>query len=515
MDFQLLTEGLQTILQPSNLLLVFAGMMIGVLFGSLPGISSSMGIVLMLPFTYYMGVLPSIILLVALYAGGAYGGSITAILFNTPGTPEAVATTFDGYPMTKKGQAGRALGLAISASAFGGVFAAIIMLLLAPPLSKIALQIQSAEYFALALLGLMVIASIGSKSPLKAGISGILGIMLAMIGLDPIVGAERFTFDSIYLLNGVEFIPIMIGAFALAEVFNQVIEQSENGNKSSGTKVSMETIKLKEMIKYKWVLFKASVLGTLIGILPGTGGSIASIVAYGEVMRSSKDKKKFGEGAEEGVIAPESSNNAAAGGAMIPTLVLGIPGSPTTAVILAALVLQGLQPGPQLMSEQPLLLYSIFFSMLIASVTVFIGGRIGVKAFAAILKLPYYILGPFIVLLSVIGSYAVANDLFQVWVMVLFGVIGFFMKKYLFSPAAMILGLVLGMMMEENFRRQLLITNGDYFSFFTRPISLIIILIALVALFFPIISNRFKKKESFIPQHNNDDDLDEKKVVSK
>ncbi len=514
MDVQFLAEGFQTIIQPGNLVLIFAGMLIGVLFGALPGISSSMGIVLMLPFTYYMGVLPSIILLVALYAGGAYGGSITAILFNTPGTPESVATTFDGYPMTQQGKAGRALGLAISASAFGGVFSAIIMLFLAPPLSKIALHIQSAEYFALALLGLMVIASIGSKSPLKAGISGILGILLAMIGLDPIMGKERFTFDSIYLMNGVEFIPIMIGAFALAEVFNQVIERSENANNHKDTKVSMETIKIIQLLKYKWVLLKSAIIGTLIGILPGTGGSIASIVSYGEVMRSSKNKKQFGEGAEEGVIAPETSNNAAAGGAIIPTLVLGIPGSPTTAVILAALVLQGLQPGPQLMSAQPLLLYCIFFSMLIASITVLIGGRIGVKAFAATLKLPYYILGPFIVILSIIGSYAVSNDMFQVYIMVLFGVIGYFMKKFNFSPAAMILGLVLGLMMEENFRRHLLVTGGDFLSFFTRPLSLIIIIIAVAALFLPMLPKK-KKQKGEKPPKKDENDYEEKKVVSK
>ena len=254
-----------------------------------------------------------------------------------------------------------------------------------------------------------------------------------------------------------------------AEVFNQVIERSENANNHKDTKVSMETIKIIELLKYKWVLLKSAIIGTLIGILPGTGGSIASIVSYGEVMRSSKNKKQFGEGAEEGVIAPETSNNAAAGGAIIPTLVLGIPGSPTTAVILAALVLQGLQPGPQLMSAQPLLLYCIFFSMLIVNITVLIGGRIGVKAFAATLKLPYYILGPFIVILSIIGSYAVSNDMFQVYIMVLFGVIGYFMKKFNFSPAAMILGLVLGLMMEENFRRHLLVTGGDFLSFFTAP----------------------------------------------
>lgn len=493
MDFQLLMEGLLTTLSPVNLFLVIVGMLIGVFFGSLPGISSSMGIVLMLPFTYYMGIIPSIILLVALYAGSAYGGSITAILFNTPGTPEAVATTFDGYQMTKQGKAGRALGLAISASAFGGIFSVLIMLFLAPPLSSVALKIQSAEYFALTVLGLMVISSIGTKSPIKAISSGMIGIMIAMIGMDPIVGAERFTFGNIELMNGLEMIPIMIGAFALAEVLNQVTENHKNLNMNN--KVSLESIKIVELLKHKWVLLKSAIIGTVIGILPGTGGSIASIVSYGEAMRSSKNKDHFGQGEEEGVVAPETANNAAAGGAMIPTLVLGIPGSPTTAIILAALALQGLQPGPQLMSEEPLMLYAIFFSMLIASITVFIGGRLGVKAFAAILKLPYSILGTLIVLLSMVGSYAVGNSMFNVWIMFLFGILGYFMKKYHFSPASLVLGLVLGPMMEENFRRHLLVTEGDYLSFITQPISGVILLVALIALLFPVISKALKKKK--------------------
>ncbi|WP_201716383.1 tripartite tricarboxylate transporter permease [Rossellomorea arthrocnemi] len=492
MDIQLLVDGLLTTLTPMNLLLVFVGMLVGVFFGSLPGISSSMGIVLMLPFTYYMGILPSIILLVALYAGSSYGGSITAILFNTPGTPESVATTFDGYPMTKNGKAGRALSLAISASAFGGVFSVLIMLFLAPPLSDVALNIQSAEYFALTVLGLTVISSIGTKSPIKAIASGLIGILIAMIGMDPIVGANRFTFGNIELMNGLEMIPIMIGAFALAEVLNQVTDKHKDLNMSN--KVSLETIKLVELIKHKWVLLKSAVIGTVIGILPGTGGSIASIVSYGEAMRTSKNKENYGQGEEEGVVAPEAANNAAAGGAMIPTLVLGIPGSPTTAIILAALALQGLQPGPQLMTEQPLMLYCIFFSMLIASVTVFIGGRLGVKAFAAILKLPYSMLGTLIVLLSMVGSYAVGNSMFNVWVMLIFGILGYFMKQYHFSPASLVLGLVLGPMMEENFRRNLLVTEGDYLSFITKPISGVILLIAVLAMFYPIIAKALKKK---------------------
>ncbi|MDW7669769.1 MAG: tripartite tricarboxylate transporter permease, partial [Bacillota bacterium] len=263
MDFSLLSEAFLNILAPSNLLLVLGGMLLGVFFGALPGISSSMGIVLMMPFTYYMGIIPSIILLVALYAGSAYGGSITAILFNTPGTPEAVATTFDGYPLAQKGKAGRALGLAVSSSAIGGIVAVLIMLVLAPPMSKVALEIQSAEYFALTVLGIVCIAGIGSKNIEKSLITGGLGILIAMMGLDPMTGVTRFTFGDVRLLNGIEFIPVMIGAFALAEVLNKLSESLETGFNTEGTKISLEALKLKDLLMHKIVLIKSALIGTV------------------------------------------------------------------------------------------------------------------------------------------------------------------------------------------------------------------------------------------------------------
>lgn len=497
MDLSLLMQALKILFMPTNFLLVLAGMTLGVFFGALPGISSSMGIVLMIPFTYYMGIYPSVMLLVALYAGSAYGGSITAILFNTPGTAESVATTFDGYPMAQQGKAGKALGLAMSGSAIGGIFSVLVMLLLAPLLSKIALKIQSAEYFALTLLGIACISSVGSKNLSKALITGLLGILIAMMGMDPMTGVSRLTFGEINFLNGVEYIPIMIGSFAMAEIFKQVINRkAKEETLDMGKDVSLESIKLKDLLIYKTTIIKSAIIGTAVGILPGTGGSIASIVSYGEAARSSKNKEMFGKGAEEGVLAPETANNAAGGGAMIPTLVLGIPGSPTTAIILAALVLQGLQPGPQLMTEQPLLLYCVFFSMLIASIVVFFSGRYAVKAFAAILKLPYGMIAPMIVMFSVIGSYAISNDMFQIWVMLTFGIFGYFMKKYKFSAASLILGIVLGNMMEETFRRQLLLTNGSFASFFQRPIAVIIFIAVAALLLFPVISGMIEKKKT-------------------
>ena len=488
----LLFQALAVVCEPSTFVLIFVGMIVGLLFGALPGISSSMGIVLMLPFTYTLGIIPSIVLLAALYAGSAYGGSITAILFNTPGTPEAVATTFDGYPMACRGQAGRALGLAVTASSVGGIVSVLFLILLAPILSQFALKIQSPEYFALTVLGLTCIAGIGSANTPKALLSGIMGVLLAMIGMDPMTGSLRFTLNRIELMNGLEFIPIMIGAFAFAEVLSQLsgARSATSNDTESLKRVSLETISLRDLYALRRTLAKSSLIGTLIGILPGTGGSIASIVSYGEAMRSSSSPSAFGTGVEEGVVAPEAANNAAAGGAMIPTLVLGIPGSPTTAIILAALVLQGLQPGPRLMYDQPLLLYAIAFSMLIASVAILAGGRFAAKAFAAVLKLPYFLLGPSIVLLSAIGSYAVSNNPFEIGSMIAFGLFGYFMKRYAYSPAALILGIVLGRLMEESFRRTLLIADGDVSVFFTRPLSLSILAFAVFSIAWPVLRRR-------------------------
>jgi len=493
MDFGLLGEAFVTVFEPSNIIIILLGLILGIFFGALPGIGSSMAIVLMLPFTYFMGVIPSIILLVTIYVGSTYGGSITAILFNTPGTPEAVATTFDGYPMAQRGDAGRALGLAISASAFGGVFAVFVMLLLAPSMSEFALTIQSAEYFALTFLGIAVISSLGSKSVIKALASGLIGLFIATIGIDPISATERFTFGTIELMNGIDYIPIMIGAFALGEVFSQITSNGNTQEFKMSKSPKLTAFKIRDFFVHKWVALRSAIIGTIIGILPGTGGSIASFVSYGVAERMSKKANEFGKGSEEGLVAPETSNNAAAGGAMIPTLILGIPGSPTTAIILAALILQGLQPGPQLLSDQPILLYAVFFAMLTASVLTLIAGRYGIKSFGMLLRLPYGILATFIIMLSLVGAYAVENNTISIWIMLLFGIVGYFMKKYDFSVAALILGLVLGPMMEEALRRQLLITNGDYLSFITSPISAIILLIAIIAMALPLFTKKKNK----------------------
>lgn len=495
MNINLLKDSFLTIIEPTNIMLVVLGLLVGIFLGALPGIGSSMAIVLALPFTYFLDVLPAIAFLSTIYVGSAYGGSITAILFNTPGTPEAVATTFDGHPMSQQGKSKKALGLAISSSAFGGIFAVILMFSLASILSEVAFKIHASEYFALAILGMTVISALGTSNMVKAIISGLIGIFISTIGLDPLTATDRFTFNTLELMNGIDYIPIMIGAFALGEVFSQITNGNPQ-NLNANSKLSQGVFKFKDFIVYKWTALKSAIIGSILGVLPGTGGSIASFVSYGVAMKTAKNPEEFGKGKAEGVVAPETSNNAAAGVSMIPTLILGIPGSPTTAVILAALVLQGVQPGPQLISDQPILLYSVFLAMLFASVMTLVAGRAGVQVFTLLLKAPYSIIATFIIILSLLGAYATNNDLLNVWIMLLFGIVGYLMKIYHFSIASLILGIVLGPLMETSLRRHLLINNGEFLSLFHSPITVILLVVSVLIIVVPIIMNKKKAKSS-------------------
>lgn len=486
------------VLEPFNIVLIVLGTAFGIICGTLPGVSSSMAIVLTLPFTYTMPPVASIVLLVAVYIGGACGGSISAILLRTPGTPEALATTFDGYPLAMRGEAGKALGLAVTASSFGGIFSAVGMVLAAPLLAVVALKFQSAEYFALALLGLSCITSLGAKNQMKAILSGLLGLLLATFGLDPMNGSERFTFDQAFLMSGISYIPVMIGSFALAEVYKNIekINLDQCEDMLTSQKVSLELMKVRDMVKMWAVFIKSSIIGTIIGIIPAAGGSIAALVSYGEAMKSSKNPELFGQGAPEGIIAPESANNAAVGGSMVPTLVLGIPGSPTTAVIMAAFMIQGLQPGPLLIKQQPILLYSVFFGIIFSSLLLFIIGRFITREFAHVLKLPYPMLGTLIIILGIIGAYSLKNSFYDVLLMFIFSLIGYFFDKYKYSTSALILGLILGGIMENSLRKQLIISDGSWSSFLTRPVSLVILIVTLFAFLSPVITAWRKKAVS-------------------
>ncbi len=486
-------QALGAVFNPLSAALVIVGTLFGMVCGALPGVSTSLAIILCLPFTYTMEPMAAIVMLVAVYTGGACGGSISAIL-KTPGTPEAVATTFDGYPMAQKGQAGIALGLAVTASSFGTIFSALIMLAAAPLLARAALSFQSAEYFGLGMLGLSCITSLAAKHQSKAMLSVILGLMISTIGIDSINGAERFSFGQPFMLNGISYIPVMIGAFAVAEVFKNIEEHRHRDNTLRQGTVSMQLMKFAEMVKMWATFIKGSIIGVIIGIIPAAGGSISSLIAYGEASRShAHDEIKFGEGNPRGVVAPEAANNAGVGGALVPTMVLGIPGSPVTAIIMAAFIIIGLRPGPLLLREQPVLLDTVFLALVFSSLLLFVGGRFVTRQFGHILKLPYPLLGSLIITLGLVGAYSLQNSFYDVLIMFVFGLVGYFFDKFHYSNPALILGLILGELVENSLRKQLIIGDGSAIGFVERPVSLVILVMVALTFAWPLISGFLRK----------------------
>ena len=484
---------LSQVFTPLNLTLIIIGCAWGLIGGSLPGVSSSMAVILFLPFTYELGIMSSIVLMISVYVGGSSGGSIAAILMKTPGTPEAVATTFDGYPLAMQGKSSQALGLAVTASSFGSIFSGICMLICAPLLANLALKFQSGEYFALALLGLSCVSSIGSKNQGKAIISALLGLLVACVGIDPISGIERFTFNQNFLVGGVEFIPVIIGCFALSEVFANIKKFSHEASVSQNSKVSLKLLKFKELIKMWATFVRSAIIGTIIGILPAAGGTISSLVGYGVAVKSDKNPERFGKGAYEGVIAPEAANNAAVGGSMVPTLTLGIPGSATSAVIMAVLTIQGLSPGPLLIKQQPTLLYGIFVSIVLASLLLFFVGRFITKQFARVLKLPYPMLATTICTLGIVGAYALNGSFYDLIIMLVFGLVGYLFSTFGYSSAAFVLALILGKLAENGLRQQTVIGHGSFAGLFTRPLSCIIIFISIVVFVTPFLGPVMKR----------------------
>lgn len=489
-----LLTGVVSVLDPMNLFVLLVAVFVGFLGGAMPGISGTMLIIILLPVTYGMGTEPAFLLLTGIYASAVFSGLISAILFRTPGTPEAIVTVFDGYPMTKKGKAGQALGIGILSSVIGGVVGCIALIFLTPPLAKFALNFSSPEFFALAVLGLTVVASL-SGGDLTRGLIGVLfGLFIATIGMDSMTGTARFTFDSSNLMSGVELIPILIGLFAISEVLRKSAEDHTIKQKFQKVKT-----KIFEMAIFKQIsstLARSSILGILVGILPGVGATTASMLSYSEAVRWSKrPKKEFGTGVPEGIAAPESANNAAAMGAMVPLLALGIPGSATTAVILGAFVLHGLQPGPMLLTSSAELVYTIFIGLLIVNLSILLFAKPFIRMFSYVMKVPYTVLGPLILMLCIIGTFAVRNSIFDIWVMFVFGIIGFFLEKLKFPLATIILGVVLGPIGEAEFRRSLTMSGGDYSVFFTRPISATLLALAVLALFAPAIKKLFTKSK--------------------
>lgn len=484
---------LGNVLAPMSLLWMNIGLAAGIIIGALPGLTGTMGIALLLPLTYGMSSIHGMMLLLGVYCGGIYGGSITAILINTPGTPASAATSLDGYPMAQQGHAKRALHDALAASMIGGLISCAILLTCAPMVAKFALNFGAREYFALSLFGLTIIASVGGKSVLKGLLMGFAGLLLGCVGIDSLEGVSRFTFGNNYLTGGFNIIPVLIGLFAITEIMTK----SRDINKAVGTTVAVEEEKVSfaDVLRYKIVLLKSSVIGAFIGAVPGTGAAIASFLAYNEAHRTSKHPEEYGMGSEEGLVACESSNNAVTGATMIPLLTLGIPGDTNTAVLLGALTMQGIQPGPMLFTKQANWVYSIMIGMVLVNLFMYLQGRLFVKGFSNITKISTKIMVPCLVVLCVIGAYAIKYNTFNAAAMVVIGVIGYLLKKLDFPLTPMVIGLVLGNLCESNMRRALLLSRGSWMTFFQSPIACVFLALAVFMLFFPMIRDALANKK--------------------
>ena len=483
--------GLQEFGQFLPILMMFIGVVVGIIVGVLPGLSPSIGVALMLPVTFGLDPISALVLLVSVYLSSNYGGSITAIAINTPGTPGAVATTFDGYELTKQGKPLYALMTSLTASTVGGLVGTIILILFSVPLARVALSFESYEYFALGVFGLTIISSLAGKSPLKGFIASALGLLLVTIGFDTELPFSRFTMGIAELSDGIEFIPALIGLFALGEIFYS-IEKGDYLEKTKKAKVDLsKTLPVGKLMKMKALMLKSSIIGTLVGTIPGAGGTIATFIAYDNAKNSSKEPEKFGKGSLEGVAAPEAANNGSVGGALVPLLTLGIPGSASTAVLIGALMVHKLNPGPELFEKDPGLVYGIFISLFFANIVMFFLGLAGNKLWIKIISAPKSLLYPVILALSFIGSYFINNSIFDVGICISFGMLGWILKRGDFPTAPVVLGLILGKMIEENLRLSLV--KGNWTEFFTRPGSLIILSLAVVSFFIPYFRKRLVK----------------------
>ncbi|MCY9138744.1 tripartite tricarboxylate transporter permease [Peribacillus frigoritolerans] len=491
--FDYLMHGFETALTWYNILFAFVGVLIGTAVGVLPGIGPMSGVALLIPVTASItGGLPpeqaatsAIILLAGVYYGAMYGGSTTSILLNTPGESSSVVTTLDGYQMAKKGRAGSALSISAIGSFVGGIVTLIAMIALAQPLSTIAIKFGPAEYFSLMLLGLAAVSGLAGKSVTKALIMTVCGLLIGTIGIDNVSGIARFTFDIPWLYQGVEFLTIAVGLFALGEVFKTILEKDEDDGEIA--KINNLIPSKEEFKESAGPIARGSILGFFVGILPGAGATLASFFSYLMEKRISKKPGRFGTGTIAGVAGPETANNAASGGAMIPLLTLGIPGSGTTAILMGALMMYNVQPGPLLFEDHPQVAWGLIASMFIGNLMLLILNLPLVKVFAKIIETPKKYLIPIIIAISIFGVYAVQVSTYDLLLLLGCGVLGYFLSKNDYPIAPLVLGLVLGPMIENNMRRALTISDGDYSLFFTRPLSLTFLIVTALWLLIPVL----------------------------
>ena len=500
--------GLEGFLQPfMSLTLVWwigLGTLVGLYVGAIPGLSVTMAVSLLISFTFSWDVLPALAIMVGIYTGGVYGGARSGILLNIPGAPAAVASTFDGFPLAKMGLAGQAMGLSTTQAVIGNFLGIAVLALFAPLIANLALVFQARDYFLLAFMGLFLVGSLAEGSMVKALISAFIGIVVGLIGMDPETGQGRMTFGTLNLLGGIHFVVIMIGTFGISEALMQL------QTKAVPVKQSIDRITPEwgAVADNMFLTLRASTIGVIVGALPGTGGDIAALMAYDHAKRTVKNPypKPFGQGAYQGLIAPEAAANAAIGGAFVPMMTLGIPGDSVTAVLIGALIIHGLRPGPMLMREQPEFFWFVVGSLLIANVFLYIWGMTGIRAFSKIVEIPKPYIIPIIVVLTFVGGYSIQNSITDIYWMIGFGILGYFMKRYDYPVAPLVLGVILTPIIDENFRRGVQLSRGSVAGFFegmvTNPVPLVILALMFLTLvvanqkLMAPIKNLFRKKDA-------------------
>lgn len=492
--------GFTSALTPANILVLLGGTVLGIIFGALPGVSSTMGVAVLIPLTYGMDPVTGLIMLAGIYCGSVYGGSISACLLNTPGTPASAATTLDGFPMTRLGRGGEALHEACIASFWGGIFGALVLLFLAPAIANFSLKFGSQENAMMAVFGLTIIVSLSNGSLLKGFISGLIGLLLSLVGMDVTTAYPRFTFNITTLLGGITIIPAIVGLYSMTQLLTSSGEKTGVLVDKRGIKgMQVPKVSLKDFVRYPLTYIKSSIIGAFVGIIPGAGGNIAGYIAYNEARRSSKTPDEFGKGCREGVAATESANNAVCGGSLIPMLTLGIPGNSVAAVLMGGLLIQGLTPGYSLFSTYGHITYPFLAGFILAQFAFTIIGLLGAKQFAKVVKVPKGFLLAGIGVLCAVGSYAASNNIADVYIMLIFGIFGYLLKTAGFDISAIVLGLMLGSIAEAGFMQTYTLFQRELgptiISFFTRPISLLLIVISVVSCFSPIISAKKARKK--------------------
>lgn len=486
-----LALGFSVALSPNTLMLAVIGCILGTVIGALPGLGPSNGVAILIPLSFSLDLdaTAALVLMTSVYYGAMYGGRISSILLNIPGDEPAMMTTLDGYPMAKKGQAGNALVLSGVASFVGAFLATIGLMLLAPILARVAFLFGPAEYFALYLLAFCTLGGLGSKNQTKAALSVCLGLGIAMIGVDKSTGMTRFTGNNLHLYDGIDFLVAIVGLFAVSEVF--IFIESHGKNSSIGVKLEKVTIPFRMIFETRWTMLRSSIIGFVAGVLPGAGASLGSFLAYMSEKSLAKEKDKFGTGEPKGIAAPEAGNNSAAGGALVPMLTLGVPGSGTTAVLLALLMTLNITPGPLLFTERPEVVWGLIASLLIANFVLLVLNVPMVKIFSRVLQVPAAILLPGVTMISFVGIYSLSGSYFDLLLMILFGVAGFFLRKMDIPTVPVILGILLGGHMEVSLRRAMVLSDGDWTYLFASSISIGLWVAAFLGFIAPIFLRRF------------------------